>query len=215
MRTVMLVLLSAVLALPSVSAETYRISGQATYSDSTPVMLAEVSIGCQQGVVDCYQYRGTSELTDTQGVFLIAIEVNEEDDGTELYLRLHGQNFPHIIDLATFRNTSEGKMTQNIQLSQDNAGSGLFSGLGCCLVLFGLVFMSTLLRTIAGLATPQGRMAFQGYQEPRHYDCPVCQASIAQHLLVKHFIIDHDFEPMDAGETAGLIMRKSWFKSEE
>jgi len=122
MRIVTLVLFSAVLALPTVSAETYRITGQATYSDGTPVMLAEVSIECQQGIVDCYQYRGTSEMTDTQGLFLVAIEVNEEDDGTELYLQLQGQNFLHIVDLATFRNTSEGKMTQNIQLSQDNAG---------------------------------------------------------------------------------------------
>jgi len=215
MRTAMLVLLLAVLAVPSADAETYRISGQATYSDNTPVMLGEVSIGCQQGIVDCYQYRGARGMTDTQGVFLIAVEVDEEDDGTELYLQLQGQNFPHIIDLVTFRNTSEGKMTQNIQLSQDNAGFGLFSGLGCCLVLFGLVFMSTLLRTVAGLATPKGRLAFQGYQEPRHYDCPICQASIAQHLLVKHFILDHDIEPMDAGETAGLIMRKSWLKDDE
>jgi hypothetical protein len=215
MRIVTLVFLSAVLALPTVSAETYRITGQATYNDGTPVMLAEVSIECQQGIVDCYQYRGTSEMTDTQGLFLIAIEVNEEDDGTELYLQLQGQNFLHIVDLETFRNTSEGKMTQNIQLSQDNADLGLFSGLGCCLVLFGLVFMSTLLRTVAGLATPKGRLAFQGYQEPRHYDCPICKASIAQHLLVKHFIIDHDLEPMDAGESAGLVMRKSWLKSEE
>jgi hypothetical protein len=215
MRIVTLVFLSAVLALPTVSAETYRITGQATYNDGTPVMLAEVSIECQQGIVDCYKYRGTSEMTDTQGLFLIAIEVNEEDDGTELYLQLQGQNFLHIVDLETFRNTSEGKMTQNIQLSQDNAGLGLFSGLGCCLVLFGLVFMSTLLRTVAGLATPKGRLAFQGYQEPRLYDCPICKASIAQHLLVKHFIIDHDLEPMDAGESAGLVMRKSWLKSEE
>ncbi|MEK9696553.1 MAG: hypothetical protein VW270_12350 [Candidatus Poseidoniales archaeon] len=215
MRTVILVLFSAVLALPTVIAETYRISGQATYIDSTPVMLGEVSVECQQGVVDCYQYRGTSGITDTQGIFLIAIEVNEEDDGTELYLHLQGQNFLHTIDLATFRNTSEGKMTQNIQLSQNNADSNLFSGLGCCLVLFGLVFMSTLLRTVAGLATPKGRLAFQGYQEPRHYACPVCQVSIAQHLLVKHLILDHDIEPKDAGETAGLVMRQSWLKADE
>ena len=35
MRTVTLVLLVAVFALPLASAETYRISGQATYSDNT------------------------------------------------------------------------------------------------------------------------------------------------------------------------------------
>ena len=154
MRTVTFVLLVAVLALPLASAETYRVSGQATYSDNTPVMLRDVFVEYHPGN-DCYQYRGASAITDAQGVYLIAIEVDEDDDGTEIYLQLRGENFTHVIDLDTFRNTSEGKMTQNLRLSQDGSGSGFFSGLGCCLVLFRLVFMSTLLRTVSGLATPR------------------------------------------------------------
>ena len=215
MRTVTLVLLVAVLALPMASAETYRISGQATYSDNTPVMLRDVFVECRPGNVDCYQYRGASAITDAQGVYLIAIEVDEDEDGTEIYLQLRGENFTHVIDLDTFRNTSEGKMTQNLRLSQDSSGSGFFSGLGCCLVLFGLVFMSTLLRTVSGLATPRGRAAFQGYREPERHDCPVCDESVAQHNLVKHLIFEHDYDPMDAGEAAGLVMRKSWSKDDE
>ena len=214
MRTVTLVLLVAVLALPMASAETYRISGQATYSDNTPVMLRDVYVECRPGNVDCYQYRGASAITDAQGVFLIAIDVDEDEDGTEIYLQLRGENFTHVIDLDTFRNTSEGKMTQNLRLSQDSSGSGFFSGLGCCLVLFGLVFMSTLLRTVSGLATPRGRAAFQGYREPERHDCPVCNESVAQHNLVKHLIFEHDYDPMDAGEAAGLVMRKSWSNDE-
>ena len=214
MRTVTFVLLVAVLALPLASAETYRVSGQATYSDNTPVMLRDVFVECRPGNVDCYQYRGASAITDAQGVYLIAIEVDEDDDGTEIYLQLRGENFTHVIDLDTFRNTSEGKMTQNLRLSQDGSGSGFFSGLGCCLVLFGLVFMSTLLRTVSGLATPRGRAAFRGYQEPTRYECPVCGESVAQHNLVKHFIFEHDYDPMDAGEAAGHVMRKSWTRDE-
>ena len=210
MRTVTLVLLVAVLALPLASAETYRISGQATYSDNMPVMLRDVYVECPPGEVDCYQYRGASAITDANGMFLIAIEVEQEDDGTEIYLQLRGENFTHVIDLDTFRNTSEGKMTQNIRLSQDGSGSGFFGGLGCCMVLFGLVFMSTLLRTVSGLATPRGRAAFQGYREPDRHNCPVCNESVAQHNLVKHLIFEHDYDPMDAGEAAGLVMRKSW-----
>ena len=141
-------------------------------------------------------------------------KVDEDDDGTEIYLQLRGENFTHVIDLDTFRNTSEGKMTQNLRLSQDGSGSGFFSGLGCCLVLFGLVFMSTLLRTVSGLATPRGRAAFQGYREPERHDCPICSESVAQHNLVKHLIFEHDYDPMDAGEAAGLVMRKSWSKEE-
>ncbi len=215
MRTVTLVLLVAVLALPMASAETYRISGQATYSDNTPVMLRDVFVECRPGNVDCYQYRGASAITDAQGVYLIAIEVDEDEDGTEIYLQLRGENFTHVIDLDTFRNTSEGKMTQNLRLSQDSSGSGFFSGLGCCLVLFGLVFMSTLLRTVSGLATPRGRAAFQGYREPERHDCPVCNESVAQHNLVKHLIFEHDYDPMDAGEAAGLVMRESWSREEK
>ena len=70
MRTVTLVLLVAVLALPMASAETYRISGQATYSDNTPVMLRDVFVECRPGNVDCYQYRGASAITDAQGCLL-------------------------------------------------------------------------------------------------------------------------------------------------
>jgi hypothetical protein len=215
MRKVWLMLVLAVLALPIASAETYRISGQATYSDNTPVMLRDVFVECRPGVVDCYQHRGVSGITDVDGMFLLVMEVDEEEDGTEILLQLRGENFSHIIDLDTFRNTSEGRMTQNIRLAQDSSGSGFFGGLGCCLVLFGLVFMSTLLRTVAGLATPKGRLAFQGYKEPNRHDCPVCDESVAQHNLVKHLIFEHDYDPMDAGEAAGRVMRKSWSNEEE
>ena len=217
MRTVTLVLLVAVLALPLASAETYRISGQATYSDNTPVMLRDVYVECRPGNVDCYQYRGASAITDAQGVYLIAIDVDEDEDGTEIYLQLRGENFTHVIDLDTFRNTSEGKMTQNIRLSQDSSGSGFFSGLGCCLVLFGLVFMSTLLRTVSGLATPRGRMRPSwGYREPTRYECPVCGDNRGAAQPGEAFLIfEHDYDPMDAGEAAGLVMRKSWSKEQE
>ena len=152
MRTAVLVLLVAVLAVPLASAETYRISGQATYSDNTPVMLRDVYVECPQGEVDCYQYRGASAITDANGQYMLAIEVEEEDDGVEIYLQLQGENFSHVIDLDTFRNTPNGRMTHNLQLSAAASGSGFFTGVGCCLVLFGLLFMSTLMRTVSGHA---------------------------------------------------------------
>ena len=136
MRTVTLVLLVAVLALPMASAETYRISGQATYSDNTPVMLRDVFVECRPGNVDCYQYRGASAITDAQGVYLIAIEVDEDEDGTEIYLQLRGENFTHVIDLDTFRNTSNGKMTQNLRLLKTvraRASSADWAAASCCL----------------------------------------------------------------------------------
>ena len=216
MRAVSLVLtILAILALPLASAETYRISGQATYSDSTPVLLRDLFVECPRGQVGCSQYRGTSVLTDANGMFTVAIEVSDEDDGTEIYLQLQGENFSHTLDLDTFRNTSDGRMTQNIQLSENAASSGFLGGIGCCLVLFGLVFMSTLLKTVAGLATPRGRMAFRGYQEPNRHDCPVCKESVVQHNLVRHLMYEHDYDPLRAGETAGKVMRRSWSTEEE
>ena len=79
MRTVTLVLLVAVLALPMASAETYRISGQATYSDNTPVMLRDVFVECRPGNVDCYQYRGASAITDAQGCLLYTSDAADEE----------------------------------------------------------------------------------------------------------------------------------------
>jgi hypothetical protein len=215
MRALPWLLLLTVVLTPVASAETYRIGGQATYSDNTPVMLRDVFIECPRGEVDCYQYRGASALTDANGQYMIAIEVDEKDDGVEIYLQLQGENFSHVIDLDTFRTTPNGRMTHNLQLSATASGSGFFTGIGCCLVLFGLLFMSTLLRTVSGLATPRGRAAFQGYREPDRHECPVCNESVAQHNLVKHLIFEHDYDPMEAGEAAGKVMRKSWSSEEE
>ena len=215
MRALPWLLLLTVVLTPVASAETYRIGGQATYSDNTPVMLRDVYVECPQGEVDCYQYRGASAITDANGQYMVAIEVEEEDDGVEIYLQLQGENFSHVIDLDTFRNTPNGRMTHNLQLSAAASGGGFFTGVGCCLVLFGLLFMSTLLRTVSGLATPRGRAPFRGYREPERHDCPVCHASIAQHNLVKHLIFEHDYDPMEAGEAAGKVMRKSWSKTQK
>ena len=48
MRRVLLVLLFAVILFPLASAETYRISGRATYADGSVVQLDYVSVQCEQ-----------------------------------------------------------------------------------------------------------------------------------------------------------------------
>ena len=77
------------------------------------------------------------------------------------------------------------------------------------------VFISTLLKTVAGLATPKGRAKFSGYREPNYHECPECNESVVQHLLVRHLIIEHDYDPFDAGEATGLVLRKSWDTDEQ
>jgi hypothetical protein len=95
--------------LPSVSAETYRISGMATYGDNTAVLLQNIEVQCLPGDADCYQYRGATALLDAYGTYTLVLEVEEEDDATEILLTLRGEQFPHTLDLDTFRNTSDGR----------------------------------------------------------------------------------------------------------
>lgn len=204
----------AVLSTPA-AAETYTITGMATYGDRLPVTLQYVYVDCPQGEIDCYEFRGTSAITDAYGEYTLSMEVDEDHDGMEMHLQLMGENFSHIVDLDAHRNASTGHMTQHLQLQQTMASSGFFNGLGCCLLLFGLVFISAVMRTVAGLATPQGRAAFRGQREPKRYACPDCEAMIAQHLLVRHLIFDHDYEPVDAGETTGALMRATWMNTEQ
>ena len=92
MRCVMLVLLVAVLALPMASAETCEFrAGRLQRQHAGD--LRDVFVECP-GNVDCCQYRGASAITDAQGVYLIAIEVDEDEDGTEITCSCAGRTSP-------------------------------------------------------------------------------------------------------------------------
>ena len=71
MRKILVAILVIVFFSPAVQAETYRISGKATYADNSPVSLDYVYVECEQGEYDCYQYRGTKAMTDAYGSFTI------------------------------------------------------------------------------------------------------------------------------------------------
>ena len=45
------------------SADQYRVSGVATYSDSTTVIYEEVSIQCEDDEYDCHEFRGITTRT--------------------------------------------------------------------------------------------------------------------------------------------------------
>ena len=214
MRRVLLVLLLAVILLPLASAETYRISGRATYADGSAVQLDYVSVQCEQSQFDCYQYRGTNVLTDAYGDFTIVIDADAEEDDLDILLALRGETFLHTIDISAHENSSQGKLFQDIQLAQDPPPSGVFMGFGCFIVFFVLVFVSVLLRTGRRLSTARGRMEFAGFRPARLLECPECHENIPQHDLVKHLIVDHDFDPLDAGELTGKVMRRIWSEEE-
>ena len=210
MRRILVIVILTVFFAPLVSAETYLISGKATYADNTPVPLDYVLIECEAGNTQCYQYRGTKAMTDAYGAFTLMLDADSQEDGLEILLTLRGENFSHIIDIES----NQGSITQDIKLSQYPPPSGVFMGFGCAIVLFVLVFVSVLLRTGRRLSTKQGRMEFVGYKKARELECPVCKEMVFQHELIKHLIIDHDFEALDAAEITGKVMRRTWSEEE-
>ena len=210
----LLVVLLLVLILPSVQAETYRITGKATYADGTLVTLDYVYVQCIPGDFACYQYRGAQSITDAYGSYSIVLDVTEDEDDLDILLNLRGENFTHTIDLDAHRNSTNNQMTLNIQLEQNPPPSGVFLGFGCFIVLFTLVFVSVLLRTGRRLSTKQGRMEFMGMKQVRMLECPTCKQMIAQHEMVMHLIVEHDMEAFDAGELAGKVMRRTWSEEE-
>ena len=214
MRRVLLALLFAVSLLPIASAETYRISGKATYADGSAVQLDYVSVQCEQSNFDCYQYRGTNVITDAYGDFTIVIDADAGEDDLDILLALRGETFTHTIDISAHENSSQSRLYQDLQLEQNPPPSGVFMGFGCFIVLFVLVFVSVLLRTGRRLSTPRGRMEFMGYRPARQLECPKCKESVVQHELVKHLIIEHDLDPVDAGQLTGKVMRRLWSEEE-
>ena len=214
MRRVIVAVLLIVLIAPSAQAETYRITGKATFADSTPVTLDYVYVQCIPGDFACYQYRGAQSITDAYGYYSIVIDVTEDEDEMDILLNLRGENFTHTIDIQAHRDSSNNQMMQDIRLEQNPPPSGVFLGFGCFIVLFTLVFVSVLLRTGRRLSTREGRMQFMGMKQARMLECPTCKQMVAQHEFVMHLIVDHDMEAFEAGELSGRVMRRTWSEEE-
>ena len=214
MRSVIVAVLLIVLITPSAQAETYRITGKATFADSTPVTLGYVYVQCIPGNFACYQYRGAQSITDAYGYYSIVIDVTEDEDEMDILLNLRGENFTHTIDIQAHRDSSNNQMVQDIRLEQNPPPSGVFLGFGCFIVLFTLVFVSVLLRTGRRLSTREGRMQFIGMKQARMLECPTCKQMVAQHEFVMHLIVDHDMEAFEAGELSGRVMRRTWSEEE-
>lgn len=214
MRRILVAAILIVFFTPLVSAETYVISGKATYADNSPVSLDYVLVECENGNTQCYQYRGTKAMTNAYGEYTLVIDADSEEDGLEILLTLRGENFSHVIDLESPQSSNQGSVVQDIKLSQYPPPSGVFMGFGCVIVLFVLVFVSVLLRTGRRLTTREGRMEFVGFKKARQLECPKCNEIVLQHELIKHLIIDHDLEALDAAEITGKVMRRTWSEEE-
>ena len=198
----------------SASAETYIITGTATYSDNSQLVLQDISIGCETSENNCRQFQGTTTQTDRYGNFTLAFTVDEEDDGTRILLTVKGEEFPHTIDLDRLR-ASGGSVIQNIRLSGDSTPMGSGFSSACCLILFVVMALYILGKTARMLSTPAGRMEFRGYKPERYVQCPVCNIPVAHHQLTKHLIVDHDIEMFEAGQMAGKVLKGTWSTEEE
>ena len=190
------------------------ITGTATYSDNSQLVLQEISIGCETSENNCRQFQGTTTQTDRYGNFTLAFTVDEEDDGTRILLTVKGEEFPHTIDLDRLR-ASGGSVIQNIRLSGDSTPMGSGFSSACCLILFVVMALYILGKTARMLSTPAGRMEFRGYKPERYVQCPVCNIPVAHHQLTKHLIVDHDIEMFEAGQMAGKVLRGTWSTEEE
>jgi len=213
MRSNWLTVLLVFFAAPSlVEAEPYRINGIVTYADGTTVNYNDVEIVCQSQEYDCHPFRGTESITDMYGRFSLELDIEEYHDGAELILNVRNENFSHIIDISEMRNSSQNFVVNDIQLLQNRPPAPIFSGFTCGLIIFSLAFGMVLVRTVTRLMTPVGRAEFVGYRAPRIVECPECHGRIEQHRLISHLIVEHEIEPIDAGEIAGNVFSKIHMK---
>ena len=214
MKRLLIPLILVICFSVSASAETYIITGTATYSDNSQLVLQDISIGCETSENNCRQFQGTTTQTDRYGNFTLAFTVDEEDDGTRILLTVKGEEFPHTIDLDRLR-ASGGSVIQNIRLSGDSTPMGSGFSSACCLILFVVMALYILGKTARMLSTPAGRMEFRGYKPERYVQCPVCNIPVAHHQITKHLILDHDIEMFEAGQMAGKVLRGTWSTEEE
>jgi len=198
----------------SASAETYIITGTATYSDNSQLVMQDISLDCDAGESGCLKFQGTTTQTDRYGNYTLAFNVDEEDDGTRILLSVKGEDFPHTINLELLRN-SGGSITKNIKLSGDSTPMGAGFSSACCLVLFVVVALYVIGKTSRMLSTPTERMEFRGYKPEKFVQCPVCDILVPNHQLTKHLIVDHDIEMFEAGEMCGKVLRGTWSNEEE
>ena len=214
MKRLLIPLILVICFSVSASAETYIITGTATYSDNSQLVLQDISIGCEVSENNCRQFQGTTTQTDRYGNFTLAFNVDEGDDGTRILLTVKGEEFPHTIDLDRLR-ASGGSVIQNIRLSGDSTPMGSGFSSACCLILFVVMALYILGKTARMLSTPAGRMEFRGYKPERYVQCPVCNIPVPHHQITKHLILDHDIEMFEAGQMAGKVLRGTWSTEEE
>ena len=187
------------LATPSVYAETYRISGTATYSNSVPVEVGKVQVECEEFEYDCHTFRGIETTTSRNGEFTLTLELDDSYDGAEIFLGLKGERFSHLIDLEESRSPPSGIVNQDIMLQQDSPPAPLFTGLACGGAVIAIAFIAALDRKPAPTVNRT-----HGHRTTALdiATCPICGERTESYLLIRHLIVDHEIEPSEASGMA-------------
>ena len=81
-----------------------------------------------------------------------------------------------------------------------------------CHLQYGLCFGAA----ANGSALVNSRRAhgIHGLSKGKNAAMPTCDEFVAQHELVKHLIVEHDMDPVDAGNLTGRVMRRLWSEEE-
>ena len=187
-----------IIALPGVSAESYSISGTATYSNSVPVEIGKIQVECEEFEYDCHTFRGMEATTDRKGEFTITLELDESYDGAEIFLALKGERFSHTIDLEESRSPPSGSVNHDIMLQQDSPPAPLFTGLACGGAVIAIAFIAALDRKPAPTIT----RSQQRTTSLEIVSCPICGEKTESYLLIRHLIVDHEVEPTEAAAIA-------------
>ena len=187
-----------IIAVPCVSAESYSISGTATYSNAVPVEIGKIQVECDEFEYDCHTFRGLEATTDRKGEFTITLELDESYDGAEIFLALKGERFSHTIDLDESRSAPSGSVNQDITLQQDSPPAPLFTGLACGGAVIAIAFIAALDRKPAPTITRSQRRT----TALEIVSCPICGEKTESYLLIRHLIVDHEVDPTEAAAIA-------------
>ena len=200
MRSILVafVITTLIIAMPCVSAESYSISGTATYSNAVPVEIGKIQVECEEFEYDCHTFRGIEATTDRTGEFTITLELDESYDGAEIFLALKGERFPHTIDLDESRSPLSGSVNQDITLQQDSPPAPLFTGLACGGAVIAIAFIAALDRKPAPTITRSQRRT----TALEIVSCPICGEKTESYLLIRHLIVDHEVDPTEAAAIA-------------
>ena len=196
MRSILVafVITTLIIAMPCVSAESYSISGTATYSNAVPVEIGKIQVECEEFEYDCHTFRGIEATTDRKGEFTITLDLDESYDGAEIFLALKGERFSHTIDLDESRNPPSGSVNQDITLQQNSPPAPLFTGLACGGAVIAIAFIAALDRKPA----PTISRSQQRTTALEIVSCPICGEKTESYLLIRHLIVDHEVDPTEA-----------------